>query len=237
MEPPKFPKDDSTVSKKETPESKGARPCRHCGSGKHWDNECRHSFRANKFARANLATASADDECAQEEYDELYYNLGDKQDFYIPLQSTSASSFQVNADLKTGEYNTGTEGARRTNILAKGMLQKKSTRGSVCDVVLIGHRQSIQTHYPNVGLRIGKLDFAHSAHQQNVFGLAAVWQGSGTSGARPARPSRPPEYSGAIKTCTGAECQIWCQKLKWRQYFIISGPFAPHVQTERKDKK
>jgi hypothetical protein len=102
MEPPKFPKDDSTVSKKEMPESKGARPCRHCGSGKHWDNECRNSFRANKFARANLATASADDERAQEEYDELYYNLGDEQDFDIPLQSTGASSFQVNADLKTG---------------------------------------------------------------------------------------------------------------------------------------
>ena len=33
--PPKFPRDDSIVSKNATPESKGARPCRHCGSGKH----------------------------------------------------------------------------------------------------------------------------------------------------------------------------------------------------------
>jgi hypothetical protein len=102
MEPPKYPKDDSTVSKKATPESKGARPCRHCGSGKHWDNECKHSFRAKKFARANLATVSAEDERAQEEYDELYYTLSDNQDFDVPLQSTGPSSFQVNVDLKTG---------------------------------------------------------------------------------------------------------------------------------------
>ncbi|KAF8146259.1 hypothetical protein K438DRAFT_1628530, partial [Mycena galopus ATCC 62051] len=71
--PPKFPKDDATVSRKATPESKGARPCRHCGSGKHWDNECKHSFKGNKFARANLATVSAEDERAQDEYDEMYY--------------------------------------------------------------------------------------------------------------------------------------------------------------------
>jgi hypothetical protein len=35
LQPPRFLKDDSTISKKATPESKGARPCRHCGSGKH----------------------------------------------------------------------------------------------------------------------------------------------------------------------------------------------------------
>ncbi|KAJ6574404.1 hypothetical protein B0H19DRAFT_935317, partial [Mycena capillaripes] len=73
LPPPKFPKDDSNVSKKGSPESKGARPCRHCGSGKHWDNECKHSFKANKFAHANFATATAEDSAAQEEYDELYY--------------------------------------------------------------------------------------------------------------------------------------------------------------------
>ena len=40
---PLFPKDDSNVSPRKTPDSIGMRPCRHCGSGKHWDNECRHS--------------------------------------------------------------------------------------------------------------------------------------------------------------------------------------------------
>ncbi|KAF8190713.1 hypothetical protein K438DRAFT_1543749, partial [Mycena galopus ATCC 62051] len=73
LRPPRFPKDDSTVSNKVTPESKGARPCRHCGSGKHWDNECKHSFEGNRFSRTNLAAATTDHKRAQEEYDELYY--------------------------------------------------------------------------------------------------------------------------------------------------------------------
>jgi hypothetical protein len=44
----------------------------------------------------------------------------------------------------------------------------------------------------------------------------------------------PRILSGAIMTCTGAECQ----KLKWGQYAIASSSFAPHVQTaaEGKDK-
>ena len=37
---PLFPQDDSNISPRKTPDSVGARPCRHCGSGKHWDNEC-----------------------------------------------------------------------------------------------------------------------------------------------------------------------------------------------------
>ena len=37
---PLFPKDDSNVFPRKTPDSMGARPCRHCESGKHWDNEC-----------------------------------------------------------------------------------------------------------------------------------------------------------------------------------------------------
>ncbi len=74
LPPPKFPKDDSNVSRKATPESKGARPCRHCGSGKHWDYECKHARQGTKFARANLATHETDDSDAQEAYDALYYD-------------------------------------------------------------------------------------------------------------------------------------------------------------------
>ncbi|KAK7059402.1 hypothetical protein R3P38DRAFT_3522434 [Favolaschia claudopus] len=70
---PKFPKDDRNVSKRATPESKGARPCRHCGSGKHWDNECEHSFKGNRAARTNLASATREDFDAQDQYDDLYY--------------------------------------------------------------------------------------------------------------------------------------------------------------------
>lgn len=56
QELPKFPKDDLNVSRRgKTPEEKGARPCHHCGSGKHWDYECRHSFKGNRAVRANLS--------------------------------------------------------------------------------------------------------------------------------------------------------------------------------------
>lgn len=72
---PPFPKDDSNVSKKATPESRGARPCRHCGSGKHWDYECKHATKGMKIARTRIATSTSDDTDAQEEYDDLYYNL------------------------------------------------------------------------------------------------------------------------------------------------------------------
>ena len=51
---PQFPKDDKNVSPRKTPESIGARPCRHCGSGMHWDNECRHSRKGERMARVNL---------------------------------------------------------------------------------------------------------------------------------------------------------------------------------------
>ncbi|KIO18011.1 hypothetical protein M407DRAFT_84399, partial [Tulasnella calospora MUT 4182] len=39
---PLFPRDDKTLAKGKSPEEKGARPCQHCGSSKHWDNECRY---------------------------------------------------------------------------------------------------------------------------------------------------------------------------------------------------
>ena len=42
LEPPKFPKDDKNISSRKTPESINARPCWHCGSGKHWDYECKY---------------------------------------------------------------------------------------------------------------------------------------------------------------------------------------------------
>ena len=38
---PQFPKDDSNVLP--MPGKKGAHPCQHCGSGKHWDQDCKHA--------------------------------------------------------------------------------------------------------------------------------------------------------------------------------------------------
>jgi len=99
LEPPKFPKDDSNVSQKgKTPEEKGAHPCRHCGSGKHWDNECRHSFKGNRAARANLSQISGEETIAQNEYDDLYYSLSNsetEQDFHEPLQNYVSDCLHV----------------------------------------------------------------------------------------------------------------------------------------------
>jgi hypothetical protein len=104
--PPKFPKDDRNVSKKATPESKGARPCRHCGSRKHWDYECKHSFKGNKTARTNPASSTSEDLQAQDEYNDLYYGLDSdesssdesNQGFEEPLQPTEPESYLVSSD-------------------------------------------------------------------------------------------------------------------------------------------
>ncbi|RDB19963.1 hypothetical protein Hypma_012730 [Hypsizygus marmoreus] len=81
MEPPKFPKDDNNVSRRSAiPEQKGARPCRHCGSGKHWDNECKHAFKGNRAARANLASVDEETLQAQKDYDGLYYDLDSEEE-------------------------------------------------------------------------------------------------------------------------------------------------------------
>ena len=80
---PRFPKDDSIISCKATPNSKGARPCHHCGSDLHWDNECRHSKKGMRTARTQLVECSVEELQNQDKYDELYYGLseGEEQDF------------------------------------------------------------------------------------------------------------------------------------------------------------
>ena len=99
LEPPKVPKDDSNVSRKgKTPEEKGARPCRHCGSGKHWDNECQHSFKGNRAVRANLSQISGEETIAQNKYNDLYYSLSDsetEQDFHEPLKNYISDCLRV----------------------------------------------------------------------------------------------------------------------------------------------
>jgi hypothetical protein len=56
---PRFPKDDRNVTKRGLPPSmKGGRPCRHCGSLMHWDNECVHARKVS--TRANAANATDD---------------------------------------------------------------------------------------------------------------------------------------------------------------------------------
>ncbi|EUC61404.1 retrotransposon gag protein, partial [Rhizoctonia solani AG-3 Rhs1AP] len=64
---------DHIVSKGQTPEMKGARPCVYCKSGKHWDNDCplnkKKKFRSK--VRANLAAADEQDQIAQADYEAL----------------------------------------------------------------------------------------------------------------------------------------------------------------------
>ncbi|KIJ51022.1 hypothetical protein M422DRAFT_158736, partial [Sphaerobolus stellatus SS14] len=69
---PPFPKDDSNISKGKTPEEKGARACRHCGSGKHWDNDCRHARSGARKVRAQFISMTDEDRQAMDEYEELY---------------------------------------------------------------------------------------------------------------------------------------------------------------------
>ena len=73
MGKPLFPRDDSNMTKRQqTPTQAGARPCRHCGTGNHWDFECKHAAQGVKKARANLARFSEDYLQAAEEYEDLY---------------------------------------------------------------------------------------------------------------------------------------------------------------------
>ncbi|KLO04779.1 hypothetical protein SCHPADRAFT_815103, partial [Schizopora paradoxa] len=71
---PAFPKDDSNLTKRnKTPAQANARPCRHCGSSLHWDNECKHAIQGNRNARANSVRFSEEEIRAQEEYEDLFY--------------------------------------------------------------------------------------------------------------------------------------------------------------------
>ncbi|KII83327.1 hypothetical protein PLICRDRAFT_75228, partial [Plicaturopsis crispa FD-325 SS-3] len=51
-----YPKDDNNISPNGTPEAKGARPCRYCGSGKHWDDQCNYSLNREKQAQVNMVS-------------------------------------------------------------------------------------------------------------------------------------------------------------------------------------
>lgn len=87
---PAFPRDDSVRSKGKSPEDKGARPCRYCGSPKHWDNDCKHARKGMKQVRTNLVVTDDDYWGALDEYEELYCTSSqdegeDSQDESVPL--------------------------------------------------------------------------------------------------------------------------------------------------------
>ena len=51
----------NSIAPSRTPNSVGARPCRHCGSGKHWDNECHHSRKGERLARVHCVQLEDND--------------------------------------------------------------------------------------------------------------------------------------------------------------------------------
>ena len=120
---PSFPKDDSNVSPRKTPDSVGARPCRHCGSGKHWDNECQHSRKGEKLARVNCIQLEDNDLKAQEDYDNLFYELesgseegSDQQDFCRPLQCSDLPNQLSKPNLESLEETSSLEGTEGINL-------------------------------------------------------------------------------------------------------------------------
>lgn len=70
---PQFPKDDSNVLPRGTLEEKGAWPCQHCGSSKHWDKDCKHARKGEKRAWVSAIISTSEDDQAQNEYDNIYY--------------------------------------------------------------------------------------------------------------------------------------------------------------------
>ena len=92
---PQFPKDDLNISPRGTPEEKGARPCRHCGSGKHWDRDCKFARKGERSARVNSVTLQQDEREAQDRYDDLYYETFSDDDILDEnLDRLEKSDFQ-----------------------------------------------------------------------------------------------------------------------------------------------
>jgi hypothetical protein len=69
---PTHAKDDNTVSTGKTPKDKGARPCRHCGSLMHWDNDCKYSKLEKRKTKVNLAEVDQDYVLAYFAYNNAY---------------------------------------------------------------------------------------------------------------------------------------------------------------------
>jgi len=76
---PKYPRDDSVVSKGKTPEQKGARPCRHCGSPKHWDFDCKRPKDNDRKAKTFLASSDESYIEAYAAYEKCYLEDEDSE--------------------------------------------------------------------------------------------------------------------------------------------------------------
>ena len=121
------------MSPRRTHDSVGARPCRHCGSGKHWDNECRHSRKGEKLARVNCIQLKDSNLRAQEDYNNLFYELdsdleegANQQDFCRPLQHSDLPNQPSKPNLESLEEMSSLEGTEGINLPLG--VDRKSTR-------------------------------------------------------------------------------------------------------------
>jgi hypothetical protein len=84
-------RDDVVTTKGQTPAEKGARPCRHCGSGRHWDNECPHAKQA-KAVHVHFSTAEADLLQALDEYEDARHAEQVSEEEVIANESSELES-------------------------------------------------------------------------------------------------------------------------------------------------
>src|SRR6202050_100001 len=120
---PQFPKDNTNISPHKTPKLIGTRPCRHCSSRKHWDNECRHSRKGERMARVNHIQLEDNNVRAQEDHNGLFYELesdtkgeSTQWDFCRPLQRSGFPDQPSNPNSENLEDMPrleGTEGPNR----------------------------------------------------------------------------------------------------------------------------
>jgi hypothetical protein len=86
-----FPKRDDIVSKGRTPEQLGVRPCKQCGSGKHWDNDCIHKGK-KRSAKVNLASANEDLLQALDDYEAAQLASESEPEEVIKTEESSEES-------------------------------------------------------------------------------------------------------------------------------------------------
>ena len=120
---PSFSKDDKNISPRKTPDLVGARPCRHCGSGKHWDNEYHHSRKGERLVRVNCIQLKNNNIRAQEDYNNLFYELESdseegtgQQDFCRPLQHSDLPNQLNKPNLESLEETSSLEGTKGFNL-------------------------------------------------------------------------------------------------------------------------
>lgn len=101
---PEYPQDDSNVSKGRTPETAGARPCRFCGSPKHWDRECKHAKEGFERRDAQFAEVTAEELREEADYCETY--LASQDGFKINYDDQDLDDeTEWEADNKETSYN------------------------------------------------------------------------------------------------------------------------------------